>query len=208
MATNAFVEINIEEAAHLADLTGIVHDFERTKHFAEQLKEMIEGGIHPVHEPMTIAILIRYSRPFVSGVRYHLNERDLEELSPEQRAAHDGFILWRNKHIAHSVNVFEENQPVARYWVERFDSEGFSSVECNSTELAGMSLYDVEMVMELTTHFIEKLKPRLKCEKKKVLEIVQSLKREDVLVMAKPASVSNMKDVGKVRKQRSRQHGQ
>ena len=208
MATNAFVEIDIEEATHLADLTGIVRDFERTKHFAKQLKEMIEGGIHPVHEPMTIAILICYSRPFVSGVRYHLNETDLEELSPEKRAAHDGFILWRNKHIAHSVNVFEENQPVARYWVERFDSEGFSSVECNSTELAGMSLYDVEMVMELTTHFIEKLKPRLKCEKKKVLEIVQSLRSEEVLAMAKPANVSKMKDVGKVRKQRSRQRGQ
>jgi hypothetical protein len=147
MATNAFVEIDIEAAAYLADLTGIAHDFERAKHFAEQLKEMIEGGIHHVHEPMTIAILIRYSRPFVSGVRYHLNERDLEELSPEQRAAHDGFILWRNKHIAHSVNVFEENQPVARYWVERFDDEGFSSVECNSTELAGMSLCNVEMVI-------------------------------------------------------------
>lgn len=149
MATNKFVEIEINEAEHLADLTGIVHDFERTKHFAEQLKEMIEGGNHSVHEPMTIAILVRYSRPFVSGVRYRLNETDLGEFSPDQRAAHDRFILWRNKHIAHSVNVFEENQPVARYWAERFDDEGFTSVECNSSELVGMSLRDVEMVIEL-----------------------------------------------------------
>jgi len=209
MATNAFVEIDIDEAADLADLTGITHDFESTKRFAVQLKEMLEGGVsHPLHEPMTIAILVRYNRPFFEGVRRPLTKEDLVELSPEQRATHDKFRLWRSKHITHSVNVFEENQPIARYWVERFDDEGFTSVECNSSELVGMSLCDVEMVIELATHFIEKLKPRLKDEKKKVLEVVQSLPKEEVLAMARPASVSNMKDVRVSRKQRSRQRGQ
>ena len=42
MATNTFVEINIPEATELADLTGIVHDFESAKQFATQLKEMFE----------------------------------------------------------------------------------------------------------------------------------------------------------------------
>ena len=210
MATNAFVPINIEEAEHLADLTGISHDFETTKQFATQLKEMLEGGpSHPLHEPMTTAILVSYSRPFKKGKRHFLGKQtDLETLSQEQRFAHDKFLLWRDKHIAHSVNVFEENQPIARYWVERFDDEGFTSVECNSIILTGMSLHDVEMVIELATHFIEELKQQITREKKKVLEVLQSLPRDQVLTMAKPVKVSSMKDVGKNRKQRIRQRGQ
>ena len=203
MATNSFVEIDIDEAVDLADLTGITHDFERTKRFAEHLKEMLENGGSHLHEPITTAILVRYNRPFMTGVRRSLTESDLAELSPEQKKAHERFRLWRNKHIAHSVNVFEENQPVARYWIERFDLEGFTSVECNSIELGGMSLCDVEIVIELANHFIEKLKPRLKQEKEKVLKVVRSLKKERVLAMAKPAKVPKMKDVGVSRRRRS-----
>ena len=202
MATNTFVEIDIPEALDLADLTGIVNDFEGTIHFANQLKEMLlrEPPDYSLVEPMTTAILVRYSRPFTTGVRRRINEEELSTLSPEQRLAHERFRLWRDKHIAHSVNVFEENQPVARYWVERFDEEGFTSVSCNSNQLIGMSFKDVEMFIELGTHFTEVLKPILKREKEKVLEIVRSLPREKVLVMAKPANVTNVNDVAKVRK--------
>jgi len=201
MATK-FVEIDIKEAEHLADLTGIVLDFKMTKRFAEQHIEMLDGGVaHRLHEPMTIAILVRYSRPFASGVRHSLTKRDLEGLSPKQRESHDQFLNWRNKHIAHSVNIFEENQPVARYWVERFDDEGFTSVECNSTQLVGMSLCDVKMIIELATYFIKILKPQVKCENEKVLKVVNSLPREEILKMEKPVKVSSIKDVNKVRQQ-------
>jgi hypothetical protein len=202
MATNTFVEIDIPEALHLADLSGIVHDFEGAKYFATQLKEMLARNPpeYSLVEPMTTAILVRYSRPFTTGVRRRIKEEDLETLSPEQRETHDHFRLWRDKHIAHSVNVFEENQPVARYWVERFDDEGFTSIECNQSQLIGMSLNDVEMVIELATHFIEELKLRLKREKEKVLAVVQSLPKQQVLGMAKPAHAPNVNDVAKVRK--------
>ena len=121
-------------------------------------------------------------------------------LSSKQREAHNRFRLWRSRHIAHSVNVFEENQPIARYWVKRFDEEGFTSVECNSHLLVWMSSHDIEMVIELTTHFIEKLKPLIKAEKEKVLEIIRSLPKEKVFAMAKPVKVPKIKDVGKIRK--------
>jgi len=201
MATNTFVEIDIPAAAELADLTGISNDFENAKQFATQLKEMLERQPpdYSLVEPMTTAILVCYSRPFTTGVRRRIKGTDLGSLSPEQRSAHDRFRLWRDKHIAHSVNVFEENQPVARYWAERFDDEGFTSIECNSSQLIGMSMRDAEMIIELATHFIEELNPRIKHEKEKVLEIVQSLSREQVLAMAKPARAPNMKDVRKVR---------
>lgn len=205
-----FVNIDDEEASHLADLTGISHDFESTRRFAEQLKEMLEegGGSHLLHEPMTIAILVRYSRPFLGGKRYHLGGNDLNALSLKQREAHELFHLWRDKHIAHSVNVFEDNQLIARYEAKRFANEGFISVDCNSTVVVGMSLHDVEMVIELATHFIEKLKAQIEHEKKDALERVNARPRDQVLKKAKPARVTSMKDVGKERKQRARGDGQ
>ena len=202
MATNTFVEIDIPQAVDLADLTGISHDLESAKQFATQLKDMFEREPpdYSLVEPMTTAILVRYSRPFTKGVRRRIRKTEFETLSPEQRAAHDRFRLWRDKHIAHSVNAFEENQPVARYYIERFDEEGFTSVECNSNQLIGISLHDLEMIIELAVYFIEELKPRIKREKERVLEIVRSLPREQVIGMAKPARAPHMKDVGKARK--------
>ena len=202
MATNTFVEIDIPEAIDLADLTGIVNDLKSAMHFASQLKEMLLRAPpdHSLVEPMTVAILIRYCRPFTTGVRRRISEDEVATLSQERRSAYERFRYWRDKHIAHSVNVFERNQPVARYWVERFDDEGFTSVECNSSQLIGMSFQDVEMVIELATHFIETLKPTLKREKDKVLEIVRSLPKEQVLGMAKPTYTPSQNDVTKTRK--------
>jgi len=200
MATNTFVEIDIPEAVDLADLTGISNDFESAKQFALYLKEIL--GRNPPNyslvEPMTMAILVRYSRPFTTGVRRRIKEAELATLSLEQRENHNRFRLWRDRHIAHSVNVFEDNQPVARYWIERLDDEGFTSIECNSSQLTGMSLLDIEMIINLTTHFIEELKPNIKREKEKVLEIVRSLPKKEVLAMAKSAQAPDMKDVEKV----------
>lgn len=202
MATNAFVEIDIPEAQDLADLTGINIDLQMARNFASRLKEMLEKEPPDCSlvEPMTIAILIKYNRPFMSGVRLKLKEDTLKTLSPFQKAAHGQFYSWRNKHIAHSVNEFEENQPIARYWVERFDDEGFSSVECNSNQIIGMNLHDVEMVIELTSHFINELKSRIKKEKEKVLAIVRSRPKEQIFAMGKPVQAVQAKDVGNKRK--------
>ena len=203
MATNSFVEIDIPEAAELADLSGVLLDFEATKRFAVQLKIMLaeENPEYSSWEPMTTAILVRYSRPFANGRRQRLREEDLRTLSSTQRKSHDRFRNWRDKHIAHSVNVFEDNQPVARYWVERFDDEGFTSVECNSHQLVGLSSSDIDQVIELTSHFIEYLKPRIRAEKKKVLTIVRTMPKEDVLAMKKPLNVPKVEDAGKERRQ-------
>jgi len=195
------VEIDIPEAIGLADLTGISNDFESAKLFAIRLKEMLERNPpdYSLVEPMTTAILVRYSRPFTSGVRRRIKETEFATISTEQRAIHDRFRLWRDKHIAHAVNVFEDNQPVARYWLECLDDKGFTSIECNSSQLIGMCLHDVEMIIQLTTYFIEELKPNIKREKEKVLEIVRSLPKKEVLAMAKPARAPKMKDIEKVR---------
>lgn len=204
MATNKFVEIDIPEAVDLADLTGIIHDFEKSREFATQLRGMFERNPpdFSLVEPMTIAILVSYSRPFTTGVRRWSKEDELLNLSSEQRDAHNRFRCWRDKHISHSVNVFEDNQPVARYWVERFDDEGFTSVSCNSSQLIGMSLCDIQMVIDLATHFISRLRSCVKTEEERVLKAIRLLPKQQVLSMAKPVRELNMNDVAKARKRR------
>ena len=61
-------------------------------------------------------------------------------------------------------------------------------------------MYDVEMVIEMTTRFIEELETRLKREKEKVLAAVRALPRQEVLGLKKPAHNPKMEDVAKIRR--------
>jgi hypothetical protein len=51
---------------------------------------------------------IFYRRCFSTGVRKRLGIDLTSELDPETRADHDLFLAVANKHLAHSVNAFEE----------------------------------------------------------------------------------------------------
>ena len=203
MAANTFVEIQLPKAADLADLTGIQVDLQSARDFAKLLKNLLESERPDwqLVEPLSTAILVRYSRPFVKGIRRWLGSEALRALSAEQRKKHEHLRLFRDKHIAHSVNAFEDNQPVARYWVERVKDEGITSVECNHTRISGLSSADIEAVIELTTAMLEYVEESLAKEKAKVLAIVRSMPLENVLSSTRqgprlPASG----DVGRSRK--------
>ena len=133
------------EAIRLADLSGILWDLQRTRQFAETLAvEFTANKTNwEIVEPLSIAATVMYSRPFVSGVRCHLGEQDLKILSSEQRAAHDYLRAYRDKHIAHSVNAFEENNVRAYYCVERVQDEGVSSIGYGGGRVTGLSCGEV-----------------------------------------------------------------
>jgi len=203
MATNTFVEIDLTEAADLADLSGIQVDLQTALRFSEILKRILESERTDwdLVDPLSTAILVRYSRPFVKGVRRWLGDEALRALSPAQRAKHEHLRLFRDKHIAHSVNAFEDNQPVARYWVERVHEEGITAVECNHTRISGLSSADIEAVIELTTAMLAYVEVNLKAEKARVLEIVRQLPLKEVLSSKrKNPRLANMSDVGQQRK--------
>ena len=201
MGTNTFVEIDLPEAADLADLTGIQVDLATARDFAQMLKKIFESKKPDWNlvDPLSTAVLVRYSRLFVTGVRARLGEEALQTLSGPQREKHIRLRAFRDKHIAHSVNAFEDNQPVARYWVERVKEEGITSVECNHTRIAGLSSDDVEAVIELTTVMLSYVDARLKEEKAKVLEIVRKMPAEEVLSGSKGPRHPDMKSIHKRR---------
>ena len=204
MATNTFIEIDLREADALAGLTGIRYDLHSARCFAQMLKGEYEATQRngDLVDALTSAILVRYSRPFVTGVRARLTDEALNVLSDPQRQKHDRLRAYRDKHVAHSVNEFEENQPVARYWVERVQEEGITSVECIHTRVVGLSLDDIEDVIELATEMIAYVDECLAREKTMVLEAVRAMPVEEVLGKAikEPAAP----DLGKIDRSRGR----
>jgi hypothetical protein len=183
VATNTWVDLEIREAETLADLHGAQFDLQTARDFALLLKEQFESkhGDPRLDDPLTTAILVRYSRPFVGGVRKRLDEQTLQILSATQRAAHDRLRAFRDKHIAHSVNAFEDNVPVARYWVERVDVEGITSISCNSHRVVGLSSADVESVIELTTLLLDHLNATVRDEEQRLLKIVRDKPLAEIL---------------------------
>ena len=109
--------------------------------------------------------------------------------------------LFRDKHIAHSVNAFEQNQPVARYWDDQVMDEGISSIECNHTRITGLSSADIEDVVELTTVILRYVDSQREKEKARVLEIVRKIPIDEVLVRSHQRTVlPDLHTAGKHRK--------
>jgi hypothetical protein len=112
----------VPAAARLASLVGLQSDMQMVVRYCERMIERYAGK-HLAKTPFDIvgftthvdfvdwealstAASVAYSRCFLSGVRQALNA---DELGPSFRLLHDFVLALRNKHIAHSVNSFEQN---------------------------------------------------------------------------------------------------
>jgi hypothetical protein len=188
MANNTFVEIDIPEAEALADYTGIASDLRTAGEFAQMIldERAKKQPNWSLSDPLTTAAIVRYARPFMSGVRRRLDCAALEVLTPAQRSMHDRLCAIRNKHIAHSVNAFEDSQPVARYWEERVREEGIESISCQHRRVIGLSGDELNGILELTAAMLVYVEARLAEERAKVLEAVRRMPLGEILARPKP----------------------
>ena len=191
MATHTWADLHIPEAATLADLSGISSDLQSARKFAELLagEFAAEKPNWRLVEPLSIAILVMYSRPFASGVRRWPEKTDLAILTPEQRAAHDHLRAYRDKHVAHSVNAFEENLPRANYCLERVNEEGITAITYGGGRVTGLSGADLKNVIELTTVLGARVDSLIEKEQKRLLVIVRKMPLEEVLAGGRKAFV-------------------
>lgn len=183
MATYTWVDLHIPETQLLADLTGIKADLERARDTAFQLQRVMsaEKPDWSLCEPLSIAAAVAYSRPFMTGVRSRLGEDDLSTLTPGQREAHDHLRAYRDKHVAHSVNAYENNNPRAQYCVERVRDEGITGVSCSHGRVSGLSTSNIANIGELTAILIERVERRIKDEQARLLEMVRKMPLEQIL---------------------------
>jgi hypothetical protein len=183
MATYTWVDLHIPEAAKLADLSGILWDIQKAQEFAKLLAAEFsaERPNWQLVEPLSIAATVTYSRSFSGGVRHRLGEADLKTLTSEQRVAHDFLRAYRDKHVAHSVNAFEENIPRANYCVERVNEEGITSISYSGGRVVSLSGADVNALIELTTLLHAHIEAQIATEQARLLPIVRSLPLQKVL---------------------------
>lgn len=197
MATHTWVDLQIPEATKLADLSGILWDLQRAREISELLaKELSSPKANwDLVEPLSIAAVVMYSRPFSGGVRLRLGEDDLKILTPEQRSAHDHIRAYRDKHVAHSVNVFEENIPHANYCVERVQEEGITGIAYGGGRIVGLSGAEVNAIIELASVLKTQIEAQIKSEQERLLPIVRSMPLEKVLAGGQKAFVAGSRDV-------------
>jgi hypothetical protein len=183
VARYRFVDLHIPEAKLLADLTGIRADLTNARDYALALKKLMvaEKPDWTLVEPLSIAIAVAYSRAFTTGVRARLDDTDLTALTSAQREAHDHLRAYRDKHVAHSVNAFEHNQPRAHYWAERVEAEGIVAVGCSHGRVASLSTRHIEDVVELTTTLLVHVDARIAGEQAQLLAIVRKMPLDEVL---------------------------
>ncbi len=194
MATHSFVAFDMPEASDFSDLTGIRYDLESARSLAEELKttlrNILDGrfSCSNVLDALSTAVLVRYCRPFSSGVRRKsLGDDVLATLNESQRAKHEHLKAFRDKHIAHSVNAYEENQTVARYVLERVHVEGIYAVECHHSRVIGLSSAEAQYVIELTTTMLRHVEGIIEIEKRKLLGKVRAIPLDELLSGESPS---------------------
>lgn len=103
-------ELRTPEAEHLGDLSLIVLDLRSAidicRRLIEELRKEEQDGV--LIEALWTAALVKYARCFATGRRLGLNEQIFEHFEGDPIGTHRYFIDMRNKHVAHSVNPFEE----------------------------------------------------------------------------------------------------
>lgn len=197
MANHTWVDLQIPEAKRLADLGGILFDLQRAREFATLLgQELLSSTTNrQLIEPLSVAAVMMYCRPFSGGVRLRLVEDDLEGLTPQQRESHEYLCAYRDKHVAHSVNVFEENIPRANYCVERVREEGITGIAYGSGRIVGLSGSEADAIIELATVLEKHVKTLINAEQQRLLPIVRSMPLEKVLAGGKKVFVAESRDV-------------
>lgn len=206
MTNHTWVDLHIPEAAKLADLGGILLDIQQAREFAKLLASEFDAAKSnwQLVEPLSIAVTVMYSRPFMEGVRDRLGEDDLKMLTVAQRQAHDNLRAYRDKHIAHSVSPLEENIPRAYYCVEKVKEEGITSISYGGGRVIGLSRADVAIIIELTTLLEAHIESQVSAEQARLLPIVRNMSLEQVLAGGQKAFGGDMgAEVAKRRKRSS-----
>ncbi len=178
------VRAEFEEVREFADFRGLYHDLVAVIEMTKRLSEFLRQGSqdHLLIRSLWTSALVIYARCFTSGKRYGLPEDIFSDLPGEPIAAHRSYIHTRNKHIAHSVNVFEETH--IGVVLSTQDQEAESIDVLGVAELHSSRLSDaaegVEQLGRLAAHAIRHVVQESEKLEKKILDKAKSLSVEQL----------------------------
>lgn len=160
------------EAARLAALTGAKDDIDQVINYCYELEKQIAANYRSYYlwEAIANAAAVAYARCFISGVRPPLPTALLSSAPQHIRETHEFIMELRNKHIAHSVNVFEDNRVIANVLVTDLEPTMIESVEVESHRFMAVSDEEVRHIREAAEWWKTQTESFIETERSKVLQ--------------------------------------
>ncbi len=174
---------DLPEAPRLADLAGIEMDLRFAHEISEHIAEVQRDprAHHPrLAEALFAAAVVRYARCFKGGKRREVEcEELLASLDPEQQQLHDDVLTIRDKHVAHSVNAFEEG------WVDAVVSDDPKQVRVEKISYGGAFFQafhgsSLERFVDLVRAVHERVRELIKAQMVLVRAAAQRLDYEEL----------------------------
>lgn len=193
----------IPEARAFADLTGVRDDLVEVLAYCDKLQEQINDQHRDlvVWKALSAAAVIAYARCFGDGVRGGL-EHELANAAPTPIAEmHQFVIALRNKHVAHSVNAFEENYLRVAINIDEHQHKSVRAVEISTRRFIPISDGEVTKLSGLAEWLLAEVDRRIKLEQEKTFQAVSAKPLADLLKQreepsygfAKPGAVSKQR---------------
>jgi hypothetical protein len=103
-------ELKSTKAKELADRAAIFQDLTFCVACCDRAIENLRAASQDtvLIRALWTAALVAYARCFTTGVRFGLTSDLFDHFEGEPRETHEYYLDLRNKHIAHSVNPFEQ----------------------------------------------------------------------------------------------------
>ena len=185
MGTIKFVNIgHLVDLAAFGGLHGIRYDLESAAQLAEYLLKACESEFPgpEIFDAFSTALVVRYARAFVGGVRDSKHGKEaLASLTEQQLGTHQALLTMRDKHIAHSVNAQEESWIAAQYYEERVHEEGFVAVSVQHGRTVGFSNDELKEIVDLARTLLQRIEERITSEEARLLPSPKDLPIEETL---------------------------
>ena len=136
-----------------------------------------------VLEAMQDSAFIHYGRCFSGGIRtaFLIPQVWIDELSADLRHAHRDFIDLRDKHIAHSVNDWEINTPVARVRIDReTGTVDVHAITVNKSRVVMLASDSLDKLWRLAKALADRVEEEMKLEQVRLLEYAKKIPVEEL----------------------------
>jgi hypothetical protein len=170
-------------AEALASLAGIRDDLRQVLSYCESVEEQVRTMYHvPVTwDGMTTAAVVAYARCFNGGARKYPYQKLIVHFSADMLDAHNYFRALRDKHVAHSVNTYEENLLVVTVEMDGSVPQGVESVDISSRRVVGVGEQDLGRLRALAQSVLTAADRLYEVEQGLVLEQLRMLPLEPMV---------------------------
>jgi hypothetical protein len=198
MATLTPVRISGPGTHRLADMHGVQQDLSWVIDVCGRILRNHAGpSRHDTLEMEALegAALIRYGRCYKGGARtaFLLDGSWISKLPPELQQAHRDLEALRDKHVAHSVNDWELNVPVAYLRQEEGKSQ-VDSISVQSYRIVGLAPETIAQLKTLAQSLKALIAEESKIEASRVLAIAKQIPIADLETrMTEPAIDTGVK---------------